>query len=147
MCVYTYKGGTLLDLLFIECMLENVPKKECLGIESESEVTQSCPTLCDPMDYSLPGSLVHGIFQARVLEWVAISFSRGSSQPRNWTWGSSIAGFTIWATREDGKGSACNAGDPALILGWEIPWRREWQSTPLFLPDFIGQRSLVGYSA
>ena len=43
------------------------------------EVTQSCPTLCDPMDCSLPGSSVHGIFQARVLEWVAISFSRGSS--------------------------------------------------------------------
>ena len=47
--------------------------------ESESEVTQSCPTLCDPMDCSLPGSSVHGIFQARILEWVAISFSRGSS--------------------------------------------------------------------
>ena len=43
--------------------------------ESESEVAQSCPTLCDPMDCSLPGSLIHGIFQARVLEWVAISFS------------------------------------------------------------------------
>ena len=42
----------------------------------ESEVTQSCPTLCDPMDYSLPGSSIRGIFQARVLEWVAISFSR-----------------------------------------------------------------------
>ena len=41
----------------------------------ESEVTQSCPTLCDPMNYSLPGSSIHGIFQARVLEWVAISFS------------------------------------------------------------------------
>ena len=48
-----------------------------------SEVTQSNPTLCNPMDYSLPGSSVHGIFQARVLEWVAISFSRGSSQPRD----------------------------------------------------------------
>ena len=43
------------------------------------EVAQSCPTLCDPMDCSLPGSSVHGIFQARVLQWVAISFSRGSS--------------------------------------------------------------------
>ena len=41
----------------------------------ESEVTQSCPTLCDPMDCSLPGSSVHGIFQARVLQWVAIAFS------------------------------------------------------------------------
>ena len=45
----------------------------------EREVAESCPTLCDPMDYSPPGSSVHGIFQARVLEWVAISFSRGSS--------------------------------------------------------------------
>ena len=43
--------------------------------ENESEVTQSCPTLCNPVDYSLPGSSVHGILQARVLEWVAISFS------------------------------------------------------------------------
>ena len=42
----------------------------------EHEVAQSCPTLCDPMDCSLPGSSVHGIFQARVLEWIAISFSR-----------------------------------------------------------------------
>ena len=46
---------------------------------SESEVAQLCPTLCDPMDCSLPGSSVHGIFQAGVLEWVAIVFSRGSS--------------------------------------------------------------------
>ena len=53
--------------------------------ESESEVAQSCPTLCDPMDCILPGSSVHGIFQAIVLEWIAISFSRGSSQPRDWT--------------------------------------------------------------
>ena len=47
--------------------------------ESESEGTQSCLTLCDPMGCSLPGSSVHGIFQARVLEWGAIAFSRGSS--------------------------------------------------------------------
>ena len=46
--------------------------------ENESEVAQSCPTLSNPMDYSLPGSSVHGIFQARVLEWVAIAFSRPS---------------------------------------------------------------------
>ena len=54
--------------------------------KSESEVTQSRPTLCDPIHYSLPRSSVHGIFQARVLEWVAIAFSRGSSQPRDQTW-------------------------------------------------------------
>ena len=67
-----------------------------------SEVTQSCLTLCDPMDCSLPGSLVHGIFQARGLEWVAISFSRGSSWPWDRSRFSRIAGrrFTIWATRE-----------------------------------------------
>ena len=53
--------------------------------ESESEVTQSCPTLCNPMDCRLPGSFIHGIFQARTLEWVAISFSRGSSQSRDQT--------------------------------------------------------------
>ena len=48
---------------------------QCMKLKSESEVTQSCPTLIDPMDCSLPGSSVHGIFQARVLEWVAIAFS------------------------------------------------------------------------
>ena len=50
---------------------------------SESEVAQSCPTLCNPMDCSLPGSSSYGIFQARRLEWVAVSFSRRSSQPRD----------------------------------------------------------------
>ena len=50
--------------------------------KKESEVAQSCPTLCDSMDHSLPGSSMRGILQARVLEWGAI-FSRGSSQPRD----------------------------------------------------------------
>src|SRR5574337_114612 len=48
---------------------------QCMKVKSESEVAQSCLTLCDPMDCCLPGSSVHGIFQARVLEWVAIAFS------------------------------------------------------------------------
>ena len=48
---------------------------QCMKVKSETEVAQSCPTLCDPMDSSLPGSSVYGIFQARVLEWVAIAFS------------------------------------------------------------------------
>ena len=66
-----------------------------------SEVARSCPTLCDLMDCSLPGS-IHGIFQARILEWVAISFSRGSSRPRDQTRVSCIAGrhFTVWATNK-----------------------------------------------
>ena len=73
-----------------------------LSCKKESESAQLCPTLCDPMDYSLPGSSVHEIFQAVVLEWIAISFPRGSSQTRNQTQDSCITGgfFTIWATRE-----------------------------------------------
>ena len=65
-------------------------------------VAQSCPTFCDPMDCSPPGSFVHGILQAKILEWVAIVFSRGSSQPRDQTWVSCIADrfFALWATRE-----------------------------------------------
>ena len=72
-------------------------RKVMTNLVSSSEVTQSCPTLCDPMDCSLPGSSVHGIFQARVLEWVVISFSRGSSQPRDQTQVSCTAGrrFTV----------------------------------------------------
>ena len=67
-----------------------------------SEVAQSCPTLCDPMDCSLPGFSVHGILQARILEWVTISFSRGSSRPRDRTRISHIGGrcFNLWATRK-----------------------------------------------
>ena len=73
-----------------------------LALSPYSPVAKLCPTLCDPMDRSLPGSSVHGIFQAVVLEWMAISFSRGSSQPRDRTRVSRIVDrrFTIWATRE-----------------------------------------------
>ena len=64
------------------------------------KVAKSCPILCDPMDYSLPGSSVHGILQARILQWVAIPSSRGSS--RDWTQVSHTVGgfFNSWATRE-----------------------------------------------
>ena len=67
-----------------------------------SEVTQLCPTLCDPTDCSSPGSSVHGIFQAWILEWVFVSLSRGSSWPRDRTWVSRVVDrrFTVWATRE-----------------------------------------------
>ena len=67
-----------------------------------AKLFQSGPALCKPLDCSLPGSSVHGILQARILEWVAIPFSRGSSQPGARTSVSCIAGgfFTVWATRE-----------------------------------------------
>ena len=69
-------------------------------------VTQSCQTLCNPMDCSPPGSPVHRILQARILEWVAISFSWGSSPPRDQTHISCITSrfFTVWATREAREG-------------------------------------------
>ena len=65
-------------------------------------VAHLCLTLCDPMDYSLPGFSVRGILQARILEYVVNPFTAGSSRPRDWTWVSHIAGrfFTVWDTRE-----------------------------------------------
>ena len=77
----------------------------CVCAEGRKEkvfVVQLCLTLCDTMDYSAPGSSVHGILQARILEWVAMPFSRGSSRPRDQTQVSCISGrfFTIWATKE-----------------------------------------------
>ena len=74
---------------------------DCFVCEKEI-VTQSCWTLCDPVDCSPPGCSVHGILQASILEKVAIPFSRGSSRPWDQTWVFHIAGgsFTIWATRE-----------------------------------------------
>ena len=67
-----------------------------------SEVAELCLTFCDPMEYSLPGSSLHEILQARVLEWGAISLSRGSSRPRDRTQVSRIPGrgFNLWAITE-----------------------------------------------
>ena len=69
--------------------------------KSESEVAQSCLTLCNPMDYGYQASPSMGFFQTRILEWVAVPFSKGSSQPRDQTQVSCIAcrRFTLWATR------------------------------------------------
>ena len=106
-----------------------------------------------PIDCS---SSVHGILQERILEWVAMPSSRGSSQPRDRTQVSHIAGrfSTIWATREalpGGKEPACQEGrhkrlgfDPRVR---KIPWRKACQTTPVFLPGkFHGQRSLMSWS-
>ena len=75
---------------------------QCMKVKSESEVAQSCLTFSDPMDCSPPGSSIHGIFQARVLEWVAISFSRGSSWPRDQTQVLHIAG-RLFNSKPPGK--------------------------------------------
>ena len=85
-------------------------------------VPQLCLTLCHPMDYSLPGSSVQGILQTRILEWVAIPFSKGSSQPRDWTQVPCIAGrfFTIWATREASPHRGrCKCPWQAQMCSWQ----------------------------
>jgi len=101
-----------------------------MKVKSESEVAESGPTLTNPMDCSLPGSSIHGIFQARVLEWGAIALSEYMHTCIY------IIGLPLWLS---GKESACNVGnvvqslhreDPlkkeiethSSILSWEIPW-------------------------
>ena len=88
-----YEGDCLLKLC-------SEPRKRVYLLVSGGLVAQSCLTLCDPMNCSPSVSSIHGILQARILEWIAIPFSRGSSWPRDQTQLSCIAGrfFTIWAT-------------------------------------------------
>ena len=89
------------------------------------KVAQLCPALGDPMDYSSPGSTVHGILQARILEWVAIPFSRGYSQPRDRIQVTCIAGgfFTDWATTE------AHIGEATDNIYIKCKWReRNWSS-------------------
>ena len=121
---------------------------QCMKVKSESEVAQSCPTVSDPMDCSLPGFSIHGIFQARVLEWGAIAFSHntrdtsltpgsgrsageGIGYPLQYSWASFVGQLVnnppvtqeIWAQSlgwEDPleKGKATHSS----ILAWRIPW-------------------------
>ena len=142
-------------------------------VKSEMKVAQSCPTHHNPMDCSPPGFSVHGIFQARIPEWVAFSYSRGSSWPRDYNRVSCIGGQISL--------TLCYLGEKAMAthsstLAWKIPWteepgrlrsmgslrvghdwasslslftfmhwRRKWQPTPMFLPgESQGQGSLVG---
>ena len=96
---------------------------QCMKVKSKSEVAQLRPTLSDPMACSLPGSSIHGIFQARVLEWGAIAFSNGHVH--------------LQAIRRQLN----NFGNVAR------EWRRQWHPTPVLLPGKShGQRSLVGCS-
>ena len=92
------------DTLCGESYIKDIPLD--FGLSESVLVTQLCPTLWDPMDCSPPGSSVHEIFQSMILEWVAISFSRESSQPRDQTWVSCTEGrfFTNWTTRETDSG-------------------------------------------
>ena len=144
---FLFSSSTVLSWFFA---LNNL--KDTWPNKSEIVSCSACPTLCNLMDYSLPGFSVHGIFQARVLEWVAISFSRWSSRPRNQTQVSCTARrcFTLWATREallvaqfcptlwdptgcSPPGSSVHWTLQARILEWvaipfsrESSWPRDW---------------------
>ena len=111
---------------------------QCIKMKSESEVAQSCLTLSKPMDCSLPGSSVHGIFQARVLEWGAIVASLITiSLSTGLPWWLSWYRICLQCRRP--------GFDPWVM---KVPWRRAWQPTPVFLPGKPhGWRSLVGYSS
>ena len=97
-------------------------------------VAQLCPSVCDPMDCSPPGSSVHGTLQAAILEWVAIPFSRGSFQPRDWTWVFCTTDifFTIWATRE--------------ALYWLLRaqiWRQDMEATKMSISRRTDWKAMV----
>ena len=104
-----------------------------------SEFAQSCPTLCDPVDCSPPGSSIHGIIQARILEWVAIFFSRGFSWPRDRTKVSCITGrcFNLWATYKFSTFVINIWGSPPKkTLIWSFSWpliHMSWGLWRLFL--------------
>ena len=131
-----------------------LPIKGLIITMSYDKVTQSCLSLWNPMDCNLPVSSVHGILQARVLEWIAMPFSRALFQPRDWTLVSCITSrfFTIWAPREGPRPwwfrlCVCGGGggpswvllvvkNPSASAGdmrpgfdpWvrKFPWRRAW---------------------
>ena len=101
------ESSTVQGLLYFLSLPLQMNYKITKTLEAEFASSSLCMCVldaqsCDPIDCSPPGSSVHGISQGRMLEWVAVSSSRGSSWPRDWTWVSHIAGgfFTIWATKE-----------------------------------------------
>ena len=110
--------------------------------QQKSEVAQLCLTVCNPMDCSLPGSSVHEIFQAKVVEWVAISFSRRSSWPRDWPWVSRIVGrrFTLWATRDQQKIGL------KIYWAWPYPSEQDPVSPTVSLSHQEASISLLSFS-
>ena len=119
-------------LLHISTLLESFPiwvttdywvEFTVLCSQAVSSVAQLCPILCDSMGCSPPGFSVHGILQARILEWVAVPFSRGSSQPRDRTCISSIADrfFTSWVTRE-----VCSEAAATLVQERTVEIQTNW---------------------
>ena len=147
---------------------------QCMKVKSQSEVTQLCPTLSDPIDCSLPGSSIHGIFQARVLEWGASLHIYFYTLTTMWYWGTVFIKYILKHDDQfsqithlspgsvDRREYYLKAGaftierDPNQSLrdttGWNsmlshVIRRRQWHTTPVLLPGKShGQRSLVGCS-
>ena len=98
---------------------------QCMKVKGESEVAQSCLTLSDPMDCSLPGSSVHGIFQARVLEWGAIAFSHililGTYKLEKQMVGKPMKRYSLALIMKSEKAMAPHSS----TLAWKIPWTEE----------------------
>ena len=128
-CYWLVEGAGKVLWILWRCLRMDAP-----NAKPQVLVIQSCPILWDPMDCSPPGSSVHGILQPRILEWVAMPFSRGSSQPRDRTQVSCIAGgfFTVLATKEaHSKHGSCHSDDglssttvtSCLVLGGLLLWR------------------------
>ena len=122
-------------------------------------VAQSCLTLWDPWTVASPGSSVHGILQARILEWTAISFSMGSSWPRDWTWVSCTAGRRYHLSHHGSPlmykiplnlSHGCTAAYFSRLgvgSSKQFSWRRQRHPTPVLLPGKShGRRSRVGCS-
>ena len=113
----------LIFIIFTESKSKNITKythKVCV----RAKLLQLCPTLCDPMDFSPPSSLVHGILQARILEWVAMPSSRGTSQPRDWTWVSvspALAGV-FFTTSWTGNPGVLQSMGPQRVNMTELNW-------------------------
>ena len=121
---------------------------------------QSCLTLCDPMDCNPPGSSVHAILQARILEWVAMpppgdlpepgiepsSLMSPALQADSLPAEPPYSHYGAVITTVHLQNFSSSQTETLYPLNWNIPWRREWQATPVFLPGKSdGRRSLVGY--
>ena len=129
------------------CVVFFAPSGLCIKKDMCVLITQSCPTLCDPLNCSLPGSSVLGILQARILEWVAIFFSRGSSQP----WISYTAG-RFFTTESPGKPWKDIGETQSLILspvlqgGPSMPTPRGLWSLPHFPREcgfYLGKNAAI----
>ena len=134
-CLLCFCFLFLLSLLSVVLIVFHIPlySPTSLLVWKSWCAAQSCPTLYDPMNCSLPGSSVHGILQAGILKWVAISFSRGSSWPRDCTWVSCIVEgvFTIWATREAHK-LVVDLKILTLIINYKIFYHTLFSSSSIF---------------